>query len=173
MPVNSRRNRKRKTKTKRKNPLIKHAVAVRNAWLSISWVRVLTLCTIAAVSVCVYVATLWAMNRPIQAVVIDGAFERVSAIQIEEVLSAHVKTGFLSADLNAMRAQLEDLSWIATAKVRRRWPGSIEVVIDEQLPVARWGDAGLLNVDGELFVEKVNHVPAELPRLQGPADSEK
>ena len=124
MPVRGRRNRKRKATVKRRNPLSGLFTALARVWLSISWARILTLCTSAAVSVCVYVATLWAMNRPIDAVVIEGAFERVTAVQIEEVLAPHVQTGFLSADLNLMRADLESLAWVAAAKVRRRWPPS-------------------------------------------------
>ena len=126
-----------------------------------------------AISLSVYVATLWLMNRPIQAVVIDGAFERVSAIQVEDALEAYIYTGFLSADLHAMRGQLRQLPWVANANVRRRWPGTIEVSIEEQTPAARWGDAGLLNVDGELFIENVSHAPAELPLLSGPRGSER
>ena len=62
MPVRSKRNRKRKPTVKRKNPFAGFFATVTNAWLSISWARIFTLCTIAAVSVCVYVATLWAMT---------------------------------------------------------------------------------------------------------------
>ena len=32
-----------------------------------------------------------------------------------------------------------------------------------------WDERGLLNVRGELFVEQAQHLPAELPRLAGPA----
>jgi cell division protein FtsQ len=41
-------------------------------------------------------------------------------------------------------------------------------VVTEQVPAAVWGERGLLNVRGELFVNSVRHVPAELPRLSGP-----
>ena len=38
----------------------------------------------------------------------------------------------------------------------------------EQIPAACWGERGLLNTRGELFVTAARHVPAELPRLSGP-----
>ena len=81
------------------------------------------------------------MDRPINAVVINGAFARVSAIQLEDALAPHVQTGFLSADLNSMRAELTNIPWISNANIRRRWPGSIEVQVTEQRPAARWGRA--------------------------------
>ena len=36
------------------------------------------------------------------------------------------------------------------------------------MPAAIWGESGLLNTRGELFVDEARHVPAELPRLSGP-----
>jgi cell division protein FtsQ len=38
--------------------------------------------------------------------------------------------------------------------------------------VARWGESGLLNTRGEVFVHDVRHFPAELPTLVGPPGSE-
>ena len=86
MAVNSKRNRKRKVQPQRPNPLRVCGAAVQSGWERVQWARLITLCTVLAISLSVYVATLWLMNRPIQAVVIDGAFERVSAIQIEDAL---------------------------------------------------------------------------------------
>ncbi len=167
------RNRKRKTKSRRPNPFHAFSAALVSGWQRVQWARLVTLCSVLAVSMLVYVATLWLMNRPIEAVVIDGAFERVSAIQVEDALELYIQTGFLSADLHAMRRQLRDMSWVANARVRRRWPGTIEVSIEEQSPAARWGKAGLLNVGGELFIEDAAHIPAELPLLRGPRGTER
>jgi len=168
MAAKSKRNRKRKAKTKQPNPLHRFGASLKDGWERVHWARLITLCTALAISLSVYVATLWLMNRPVEAVIIDGAFERVSAIEVEDALGEFIQTGFLSADLNAMRRQLRELPWVANAQVRRHWPGTLEVSIEEQSPAARWGDAGLLNIGGELFVENISHAPAELPLLSGP-----
>lgn len=141
-------------------------------WARINWARVAVAGAVASLAFCGYAAAVWVMDRPIEAVVINGAFARVSAIEVEEALSMHVQGGFLSADLRSMRAELLEIPWVANANVRRRWPGSIEVSIVEERPAACWGEAGLLNVAGELFVADVQHVPAELPRLLGPRGTE-
>jgi len=171
--VVKKRNRKRKAKTQQADLFRGFDAVVKAGWNRVQWMRLVTLSTVLAISLSVYVATLWLMNRPIQAVVIDGAFVRVSAIQVEDALESYIQTGFLSADLHAMRRQLRGLPWVANAKVRRRWPGTIEVAIEEQRSVARWGDAGLLNKNGELFIENILHAPAELPLLSGPLGSER
>jgi len=166
---------KRLLKRNRKRATVKLS---RPQWLTldlkaVNWARMAMFGAVASLAFCGYAAALWVMDRPIDAVVINGAFERVSAIQVEDALSLHVQTGFLSADLRSMRAELLEIPWVANADVRRRWPGSIEVQISEERPAACWGKAGLLNVHGELFVDEALHVPAELPRLAGPQGAER
>jgi cell division protein FtsQ len=58
------------------------------------------------------------------------------------------------------------------AQVRRRFPNSMHVTVIEETAMARWGEAGLLNTRGELFIRQAVHVPAELPRLSGPDGAE-
>lgn len=138
----------------------------------INWSAIVSACAALIFMAAAYLSTLWLMDQPIDAVVINGAFQRVSAMQLEESLAPHVKTGFLSADLGAMQRELVAVPWIAQASIRRRWPGTVEVSITEEEAVACWGERGLLNVAGELFVAEASHVPAELPRLAGPNGSE-
>lgn len=80
--------------------------------------------------------------------------------------------GFLALDLGAVVADVEALPWVAAATAARRWPDALEVTVREEQPAARWGDRGLLNARGRLFVEEATHIPAELPRLSGPPGSE-
>jgi len=170
VPVKSKRLFKRNRRHKLR-PATRSAWAKLN-WPDVNWRRLMVIAAIGSFGFSGYAAALWVMDRPIESVVINGAFERVSAMQVEDALSPHVQTGFLSADLPAMRAELIAIPWVANANVRRRWPGSIEVNIREERPAACWGDSGLLNFDGELFVRNVTHVPIELPRLAGPEGSE-
>jgi len=108
------------------------------------------------------------LDQPIRAITIEGPFQRVSALQIEEAISEELENGFLSASLTAIQEMVVALPWIDQANVVRRWPGSIEIRVTEQIPAASWGESGLLNTRGELFVTAARHVPAELPRLSGP-----
>ncbi|MDX1403174.1 MAG: cell division protein FtsQ/DivIB [Woeseiaceae bacterium] len=108
------------------------------------------------------------LDRPISAIRIEGPFQRVSALQIEEAIDAEVQKGFLSASLVRVQQAIVALPWIDSAKVARRWPASIEISVTEQIPAATWGESGLLNTRGELFVTQARHVPAELPKLSGP-----
>jgi len=108
------------------------------------------------------------LDQPIQSLTIDGPFQRVSALQIEEAISAELEAGFLSANLVEIQERIVALPWIDAASVGRRWPGKLEISVSEQVPAACWGERGLLNIRGELFVSDARHIPAELPRLSGP-----
>jgi cell division protein FtsQ len=110
------------------------------------------------------------LDRPISAITIEAPFQRVSALQIEEAISSELRHGFLSANLSFIQRNIVSLPWIDQANVARRWPDVLEITVTEQVPAAIWGERGLLNTRGELFVKNARHIPAELPRLSGPKD---
>jgi cell division protein FtsQ len=110
-------------------------------------------------------AALWGaallLDRPIRQVVVQGPFERVSVLQIEAAVGDLRETGFVSVQLDELRARLAAIDWVEDAIVRRRWPAEVEIIVVEQVPAARWGETGLLNTRGELFVRDARHVPAD------------
>jgi len=114
----------------------------------------------------------WALDRPIRVISMDGSFQRVSPGQIEKAAAPFAQAGFMSANLDAIQHAIEALPWVDHARVQRRWPNSLHVTVVEQTAAARWGESGLLNTHGELFVKEAAHVPAELPRLSGPEGTE-
>jgi cell division protein FtsQ len=110
----------------------------------------------------------WALDRPVRVISMDGSFQRVSPGQIEKAIAPFSQAGFMSADLDGIQRAVEALPWVERARIQRRWPNSLHVTVIEQTAAARWGESGLLNTRGELFVRSATHVPAELPRLSGP-----
>jgi cell division protein FtsQ len=113
-----------------------------------------------------------ALDQPVRVIAVEGPFQRVSAVQVEKAVSAALNGGFLSVDLQRVRRAVQAIPWVDRASVQRRWPAGLRVVVEEQVAAARWGDSGLLNTRGELFMTDARHVPPELPRLDGPAGSE-
>ena len=154
-----RRNRRRKEPRERLLP-------------SLPWKRI-ALWTLApfAVAAALYVLGP-ALDQRVRVVAVEGPFQRVSAVQVEKAVSAAIDGGFLSLDLERVRRAVEAIPWVDHAAVRRQWPAGLEVIVEEQVAAARWGDSGLLNVRGELFMTDARHVPPELPRLDGPPGSE-
>ncbi len=137
-------------------------------WPKIPWARVVTPLVAGGVIFFVVQLSTALLDRPIRSITIDGPFQRVTALQIEEAISGSLSDGFLSAKLSEIQQKIVELSWIDQANVVRRWPGQLNISVTEQVPAACWGERGLLNTRGELFVSDARQLPAELPRLSGP-----
>ncbi len=113
-----------------------------------------------------------ALNRPVRHIEVVGAFQRVSAFDVEQVVRAHLRGGFVTADLTTLQQAIEILPWVEHARVQRHWPDALVVQIAEQAATARWGDTGLINARGDIFVKDTKRLPAELPLLAGPDGTE-
>ena len=110
----------------------------------------------------------FALDRPVRRIEMVGAFQRVSSLDVEHVVRERLRGGFVSANLDTVQHAIEALPWVDHARVQRRWPDALAVQVTEQSAIARWGDNGLINARGELFIRLARHVPSELPRLEGP-----
>jgi cell division protein FtsQ len=112
------------------------------------------------------------LDQPVRSIVIDGSFQRVSTVEVEQAARAALTGGFVSADLESLRKAVEALAWVDRARVQRLWPDRVRIEVVEQQAAACWSEDGLLNTRGELFATGVRHVPPELPRLDGPEGTE-
>jgi len=130
--------------------------------------RILAPFIAAGIIFATYQLTLTMLDREISSIEISGPFQRVTALQLEAAISEEIAAGFVGADIDHMQQQIVALPWIDQARIARRWPSRILITVTEQVPAAVWGDSGLLNTRGELFIAQSRHVPAELPRLSGP-----
>lgn len=159
MSVLSRGNRKRRPEPRIRLPVI-------------PWLRITSVLGVLMLVVGGVLAGRWLLDRPVEHVVINGEFERVSADRLESLLRPYMGQGFLATPLDTIQQQLAEVPWVATARVSRKWPGTLDVTVTEQQPAARWGEHGLLNPQGRLFVRHADHIPAGLPRLDGPEGME-
>lgn len=107
-------------------------------------------------------------DQPISKVSVDGDLSYISQQSVQERIAPYIAASFFSIDLVAMRHELESMPWIATAQVRRVWPDQVQIKLEEQLPIARWGDAALLNNQGQAFAPQELADYKHLPQLYGP-----
>ncbi len=146
-------------------------------WPQVNWTVigvVLLIAVVVAVAINLPRAQQWLqpyVNPPIAKVVLS----ELTATQheaVEKLLLPYSGASFFSVDIDAVRHAVEALPWVAHAEVNRIWPDQLRVIIQQQLPVARWGDAALLSTQGYLFtaveVEKFSH----LPQLFGPENTQ-
>lgn len=133
-------------------------------------------CALAAAAVA------WLVQRPafaLQAVVVEAARPQQPLHHVTDALLRTASVGrvhgnFFTVDLNAVRESFEAVPWVRRAQVRRIWPNTLRVGIEEHQPLAIWNDGRLVNRHGELFVANVAEaeVDGALPEFAGPPGSE-
>ncbi|MEM1114551.1 MAG: FtsQ-type POTRA domain-containing protein [Pseudomonadota bacterium] len=136
-------------------------------WLN----RLLILAGLAVVGVLIAQAAMTLLAMPVEHITVTGKLEHTRTEAVQATVQPALAGGFLQADLMRLQRELESLPWIYSAQVRRRWPNALEIHVVEQLPIARWGEQGFLNHEGEIFHSEPSDAWRDLPRLSGPERS--
>jgi len=107
---------------------------------------------------------------PVTRLDVRAEFNHVSAEQIRSAVAPHLGEGFFAVNLGDVRGAVAKLPWVERAEARKRWPDSIELVVYEQQPYARWGNDRLINRHGQIFSVAGVEGLQGLPELAGPDD---
>ena len=109
---------------------------------------------------------------PLSVVEVKGDFRYLDRQQLQAAVAPHATGGFFTVDVAAIRTAAEQLPWVHKARVKRVWPETLRLQIEEQQPVAFWGEHGFLNKGGEPFVPEATDISLALPSLAGPDGQE-
>lgn len=119
-------------------------------------------------------SSIWWLSQPdtlpIQRVQVEGEFRYLNREDLYAVVGDLASGGFFNIDVRAVKEAAESLPWVDTASVRRQWPDTLRIDIDEQQPLAHWGENQMLNARGEIFAPPMMGLSLPLPQLNGPAD---
>ncbi|WP_417227547.1 cell division protein FtsQ/DivIB [Amphritea sp.] len=111
------------------------------------------------------------LDQPVERVTFAGNTRHLDRQQIAAKSVALMDGGLLSADIQAVKEGIQANPWVYQVGISRRWPASLYLTVTEEVPIARWGEDGLLNHEGDIFwpddVAKYN----ALPRLKGPSSN--
>lgn len=129
------------------------------------------LLSIAAISL--LVAFYLVLNRPIEAINLNGDFKRVSKKVIQKNISNITGQGYLDFNLNELKLTIESVSWVQSVTVVKKWPDKIEVTIIEDDVVGLWNNQSVLNSSGEVFDVDQRTVPSKLIKFYGPEGTNK
>ncbi len=105
---------------------------------------------------------------PLKEVKVENKLEHVTQEQVRLIVSRYLTGNFFTVNLEKTREAFQKLPWARNVIVKRRWPNSLEVSIEEHQALARWGNLALVNTHGELFTAASD---AELPIFYGPGDA--
>lgn len=104
---------------------------------------------------------------------VEGQFRHLSADEIVAAVRPLAGGPFAELDLEAVRAAVERLPWVAHARVERQWPGAMRVRAWEREAYARWGENSLLDTEARVFTPAAADLSPELPLLHAPAARER
>ena len=93
--------------------------------------------------------------------------------QVMKHVTPAVTANYFTADLEQIRDQALELSWVDRVVVSRAWPNSIRVRVMPRHPIARWGTGRLLSDSGDIFAQVIPQNNQKLPLLHGPTSQSK
>ena len=145
-----------------------------------AWLRVvLSVVKVAAVMTAITVIAYGGVHlyrkydAPIAVIGVDGELDNVTAGEVETIVADNLGGGFLSLDLEAICAALEKHPWVASASARRKWPNQVVIALEEEVPIARWGEGDFLNNKGRMLAVGDVALSDTLPLLDGPEGQER
>ena len=90
--------------------------------------------------------------------------------EVRALIVPQGRHSILALDPENVKARIEGLDWVASARVRRLWPSTLRVEIERRQSYARWqedGEISVIDVNGErLLAERAADHP-DLPLVVG------
>ncbi|WP_022941083.1 cell division protein FtsQ/DivIB [Psychromonas hadalis] len=88
---------------------------------------------------------------PLNALILTGndthiTFEKVRAVLIRQ----EDRLNFFTVEIAQIQKELEEMPWVYSVSIRKRWPETLKIHVVEQSIVAIWNDNALLNRFGEI-----------------------
>ena len=139
-----------------------------------------TLAVLAVVAI-VIAGLVWMAHRPyfllssIELVPApDTELHYVSPESVRAVIANRFDGNFFTVNLNEAREVFESVPWVRRASIRRIWPGTLRVQLEEEQPLALWNENQMINTWGEAFTANTGELDDDtrLPQFSGPEGSE-
>ncbi|MEW5972584.1 MAG: cell division protein FtsQ/DivIB [Pseudomonadota bacterium] len=105
---------------------------------------------------------------PIRVVKVDGELKRLPPVVVQSAVDNRLNgMSFFGVDLDGVLEGLGGLAWVREARVRREWPDTLHLWVEEHTPLALWRGDAVLTADGTLIYPGVQGELNTLPALSG------
>ncbi len=135
------------------------------------------LAVLAVLAGCVY----WVMQRPmfnLQAIELEptrnSSLRYVTPENVQASIATKLTGNFFTIRLSDAQTVFEDVPWVRTATVRRIWPNTLRVAIEEHQPLALWNENQMIDTWAHVFTANQGELDddLQLPRFEGPEGKE-
>ncbi|SUV87009.1 cell division protein [Bordetella pertussis] len=136
---------------------------------------------VLAVAAMLLAGVAWVAQRPyftLAAIEIESMPETemhyVSTGAVRAAIAGRFGGNFFTVDLDEAREAFESVPWVRHATVRRIWPNTLRVRVEEQQPLALWNENQMINTWGEAFTANTGELADDmvLPHFTGPEGTE-
>lgn len=110
---------------------------------------------------------------PLRQVRIEGELRNLIEADFRTVANHYLGQNFFVANLDELNTALAANPWIETVSVRRWWPDTVVIHLQERVAFGHWGEREMVDVNGVRFQPPVLRQPGPWPKLIGPSGHEK
>jgi cell division protein FtsQ len=132
----------------------------------------LTLVALGAFAVVAYRYLSEPGRLPLRVIDVKGEFQQLEPARVQQVVIDAIDGGFFTCRIHKLRVAVLEMPWVEDVSIRRVWPDRLSMTVTEQVPLARWGDDALINVNGGVFRPGTLGGYSGLVRLHGPEGAE-
>ena len=89
---------------------------------------------------------------PLSALILTGdnthiTFEKVRGVLIKQ----QGRLNFFTVEIEQIQKELEEMPWVYSVSIRKRWPETLKIHVVEQSIIAIWNDTAMLNRSGDII----------------------
>ncbi|WP_369434550.1 cell division protein FtsQ/DivIB [Psychromonas sp. MME1] len=107
-------------------------------------------------------------SMPLSSLILTGNIKHIAVNDVRKILIAQQnRLNFFTLEIAEIQQEIENLPWVYSASIRKRWPDTLKIHIVEQSIVAIWNDKTLLNRFGEIITVSPDTTDDKLATLYG------
>lgn len=80
---------------------------------------------------------------PVKQIVMLNKLYEQNSQELQKIISETINGGFFSLNIKMLRQKLETLAWVDTVSIRKKWPHTIQIELQEKQVAARWIVSGI------------------------------
>lgn len=101
---------------------------------------------------------------PIKHIKIISEYNYVNKELVKKIIVINYSNiNFFHTDIYKIKQKLQDIPWVYTVYIKRKWPDTLIIKITEQNAILQFGINKLINDKGDIFQPPINSFPKNLP----------